>query len=139
MRAIQLDSHMKNTIKHWKYISHDIHEPLNITDYNKLAKMLDILLDAVGADESHELMGLIDVISHMITMYDERKKYQTKTTGIDALKFLMQQHNISQTELPEIGSQGVVSEILHGKRKLNLNQIQKLSKRFHVSPNTFIE
>ena len=85
-------------------------------------------------------MGLVDVISHMISMYDERESHAVKNvTGVTALKFLMNQHHIKQTELPEIGSQGVVSEILQGKRKLNINQIKKLSKKFHVSPNTFID
>jgi HTH-type transcriptional regulator/antitoxin HigA len=83
---------------------------------------------------------LIDVISHMITMYDERKNYQIQgIAGVDALRFLMDQHHLTQTDLPEIGSQGVVSEILQNKRKLNVGQIKKLSKKFHVSPNTFIE
>lgn len=140
MRAMQINHNIKNTIKHWKHISSDIHEPLNLADYNKLAKILDNLLDIVGEDETHELMGLVDVISHMITMYDERKHYQIKdVSGIDALKFLMEQHNLKQSDLSEIGSQGVVSEILQGKRKLNINQIKKLSDKFHVSPNTFIE
>lgn len=140
MSAVSLNHDIKNTIKHWKHISNAIHEPLNSTDYNRLAKILDELLDIVGEDESHELMGLIDVISHMLTMYDERKNYQIKeVAGVDALKFLMEQHELRQSDLPEIGSQGVVSEVLQGKRELNLSQIKKLAKRFHVSPNTFIK
>jgi HTH-type transcriptional regulator/antitoxin HigA len=39
----------------------------------------------------------------------------------------------------EIGSQGVVSEILNGKRQLNITQIRKLSERFKISPATFID
>jgi HTH-type transcriptional regulator/antitoxin HigA len=35
------------------------------------------------------------------------------------------------------GSKSVVSEILHGSRKLNRNHIEKLSKRFNVSPAVF--
>jgi HTH-type transcriptional regulator/antitoxin HigA len=140
MAAQRKDHNMQSAIKHWKYIANEIYEPLNNADYNKLAKFLDKLLDIVGEDEAHELIGLVDVTSHMIAMYDERKNYEIKNVrGIDALKFLMQQHQIKQSDLPEIGSQGVVSEILQGKRKLNLNQIKKLSKRFHVSPNTFID
>ncbi len=50
----------------------------------------------------------------------------------------MKQHNIKQSDLPEIGSQGVVSEILRGKRELNISQIKKLAKEFRVSPDTFI-
>jgi len=38
----------------------------------------------------------------------------------------------------EIGSQGVVSEILNGKRELNVRQIRELANRFHVSPAVFI-
>ena len=49
----------------------------------------------------------------------------------------MEEHSLSQSDLPEIGSQGVVSEILNGKRKLNVRQIQGLAKRFQVSPATF--
>ncbi len=41
MTTLQTNSAIKSTIKHWKYISHDIHEPLNKTDYNKLSKILD--------------------------------------------------------------------------------------------------
>lgn len=138
MRAMKLNNDLKSTIEYWKHISRDIHEPLNDKDYNKLSQMLDYLLDIVGEDENHELIGLVDVISHMISMYDEQN-YQIKgVSGVDALKFLMEQHHLRQQDLPEIGSQGVVSEILQGKRSLNVNQIKKLAKRFHVSPGTFL-
>jgi HTH-type transcriptional regulator/antitoxin HigA len=40
--------------------------------------------------------------------------------------------------LPEIGSQGVVSEFLSGKRELNLRQVKALAQRFKVSPNVFL-
>lgn len=53
------------------------------------------------------------------------------------LKFLMEQHGLTQSELPEVGSQGVVSEILRGGRQLNARQIQALSQRFHISPAVF--
>jgi HTH-type transcriptional regulator/antitoxin HigA len=50
----------------------------------------------------------------------------------------MLDHNLKQTDLTEIGSQGVVSEILNGKRELNIRQIKLLSKRFSASPSVFI-
>jgi HTH-type transcriptional regulator/antitoxin HigA len=40
--------------------------------------------------------------------------------------------------MKEIGSQGVVSEVLSGKRSLNSRQIKALSERFGVSPAVFI-
>jgi HTH-type transcriptional regulator/antitoxin HigA len=59
-------------------------------------------------------------------------------TGIQALKFLMEQHGLKQADMHEIGSQGVVSEILAGKRDLNIRQVRALSERFGVSPATFV-
>jgi len=44
-------------------------------------------------------------------------------TGLDMLRFLMEQHGLRQKDLSELGSQGVVSEILAGKRELNLPEI----------------
>jgi len=77
----------------------------------------------------------------MITMYDENhEEHLQKGSGIDALKFLMEQHGLDQSDLKnEIGSQGVVSEILKGKRQLNISHIKKLAERFHVTPATFID
>ncbi|KTD55171.1 Antitoxin HigA [Legionella sainthelensi] len=141
MTALAHNDFIQDTIQCWKKISPVIHEPQNTDDYEKLSSLLDNLLDVVGEDESHELMGLIDVISHMISVYDdEHYQFLEGGTGIDALKFLMEQHDLNQNDLKnEIGSQGVVSEILNGKRQLNVTQIRKLSKRFKVSPATFID
>jgi HTH-type transcriptional regulator/antitoxin HigA len=59
-------------------------------------------------------------------------------SGAEMLQFFMEEHGLAQSDLPEIGSQGVVSEILSGKRKLNLRQVRALAERFHVSPTVFI-
>ena len=50
----------------------------------------------------------------------------------------MDQHGLKQADLPEIGSQGVVSEELAGKRELNIRQVRALSERFAVSAATFV-
>ncbi|MCW8400884.1 helix-turn-helix domain-containing protein [Legionella sp. PATHC038] len=141
MTALAHNNYLEETIQHWKHISPIIHDPQNDDEYEKLANMLDQLLDIVGDNESHELMGLVDVISHMITQYDENHAEQLqKGNGIEALKFLMEQHGLDQSDFKnEIGSQGVVSEILNGKRQLNLSHIKKLAERFHVTPATFID
>ena len=52
-------------------------------------------------------------------------------------KEMMKEHGVTQSDLPELGSQGVVSEILHGRRELNTRHIKALSKRFGISPAAF--
>ena len=92
--------------------------------YARMAKILESLLDEAGADESHPVMGLIDIVDDLIDDYESELRPLPQTNGVDALKFLMEQHDLKQTDLHEIGSQGVVSEILTGKRELNLRQVQ---------------
>ena len=50
----------------------------------------------------------------------------------------MKEHDLTQGNLPEVGSQGVVSEVLNGKRRLNVRQILALSHRFGVAPAVFL-
>ena len=45
----------------------------------------------------------------------------------------MQQHGLRQSDLPEVGSQGVVSEVLAGKRPLNARQVKALVRRFKLA------
>jgi HTH-type transcriptional regulator/antitoxin HigA len=50
----------------------------------------------------------------------------------------MDEHGLTQSDLSEVGSQGVISDILRGKRVLNVRQIRALAKRFQVSPAVFV-
>ena len=50
----------------------------------------------------------------------------------------MDEHGLTQSDFPEIGSQGVVSDVLRGKREFDVRQIRALATRFHVSPAVFI-
>ena len=83
-------------------------------------------------------MGLVDIVGDLIEDYEAQRHPLPTATGMQALKFLMEQHGLKQNDLREIGSQGVVSEILTGKRDLNIRQIRALSERFGVSPATFV-
>ena len=106
--------------------------------YARMTKILERLLDEAGADESHPIMGLIDIVADLIDDYESEVHPLPQTNGVDALKFLMVQHKLKQADLYVIGSQGVVSEILTGKRELNLRQVRALSERFGVSADTFL-
>ena len=106
--------------------------------YHYMVDTLEDLLTQTGSDETHPLMGLVDIVGDLIADYEANQKTLHEATGIEALKFLMQQQGVKQHQLPEVGSQGVVSEVLNGKRSLNVRQIRALAERFGVSPVTFI-
>ena len=80
---------------------------------------------------------MIDTLGTLIKDYEDRNLAEPEADPLGNLKYLMVEHEMNQRALKEIGSQGVVSEILNGKRELNVRQIKALSKRFHVSPIVF--
>ena len=110
----------------------------NEREYNAAVKRLNELLDEIGTDEKHPLYGLLDTLGTLVHAYEEEHYPIPDAGGVDVLRFLMEEHGLTQSDLLEIGSQGVVSEILSGKRELNVRQIRMLAKRFKVSPAVFV-
>mgnify|MGYP001561531725 CR=1 FL=1 len=106
-------------------------------DYDRAVAILNKLLDEVGDDVRHPLYHFLQVLGTLIESYEEDHVKVPDVSGRDVLKFLMEQHDLKQSDLPELGTQSVVSEVLSGKRELNTHQIKALSKRFHVSPAVF--
>lgn len=130
---------LEKAIEHWTYVAPILSRPKNEKEFKLLQMHLNTLLDKIAGDENHPLMGLIDMISDLIASYEEENHPLAIGRGVDALKYLMISHHLHQDDFPEIGSQGVVSEILHEKRSLNLRQIKLLAKRFSIEPATFID
>ena len=123
--------------QHWTAVS-SLLSIRNEHEYDLAIEHLNRLLDEVGPDEQHPLYTLLDTLGTLIHAYEEEHHPMPECSGADVLRFLMEEHGLTQSDLPEIGSQGVVSEILRGKRELNVRQIRALATRFHVSPAVFI-
>jgi HTH-type transcriptional regulator/antitoxin HigA len=104
----------------------------------KSGSSLDSLIDEVGNNERHPLSSLMETIGSLIETYESQNIPKIEGNPIDTLNALMEEHGLKQADLPGIGSQGVLSEILSGKRQLNVRQIKLLSNRFIVSPSVFV-
>jgi len=133
-----MNTQLKEVAKVWPNIQSVFSVPHNEKDYNKLVKLLDSLIDEVGNNESHRLSRLMETIGSLIESYESQNYPDIEGDPINALKSLMEEHGLKQSDLPEIGSQGVVSEIISGKRQLNVRQLKLLGKRFKVSPIVFV-
>ena len=107
-------------------------------EYDVAIARMNELLDEVGSDEQHPLYDLLDTLGTVILAYEERHYPIPECTGIDALQFLMEGHELGRNDLPELGTPDALSEILDGKQELTLGQIRLLADRFHVSPATFV-
>lgn len=107
-------------------------------DYERAVDALDQIIDEIGEDEKHPLAELADALGVFIEKYEAEHVPVPQAKPTAVLKHLMREHDIRQSDLPEIGTQGVVSEVLTGKRDLNVRQIKRLARRFGVSPEVFI-
>lgn len=110
----------------------------NELDYMRLVALLNTLLDTIGNDEGHPLVGLLEIVGDLIEAYETLHHEVPDSSPIGVLRFLMEEHSLKQADLPEVGSQGVVSELLSGKRAINARQARLLAERFNVSPAVFL-
>ncbi|WFR81570.1 transcriptional regulator [Janthinobacterium rivuli] len=106
--------------------------------YEQAVSVLHQLLDAGAADEKHPLAGLVDSVGRLIADYDQEHFPPAPVSPAATLRLLMEQQALTQSDLPEVGTQGVVSEVLNGKRDLNVRQIKALAQRFDVPTSVFI-
>ena len=108
-------------------------------EYDAAVERLNALVDEIGDSPKDPRYRLIETLSVLIEAYDREHHSLPEASGTEVLRFLMQEHGLTQKDLPEIGSQGVVSEVLAGRRRLNVRQIQALAARFGVDPGVFID
>ncbi len=129
---------IRQAAEHWQFVSSLLRKPRNEADYDTLVSALDELPDLIGEDEYSPLMSLVDILSDWIEAYDLEPRPMPVASGVEVLRSMMREHGLTQSDLPGVGAQSVVSEVLSGKRQLNLRQIRWLAERFGVSVETFI-
>ena len=125
-------------IQIWPSISPILSPPQNDEDLDKLIGLADCVIDQAQGKKNHPLMGLLDIVGTLISEYEQRNIPEPAGTPIGCIKYFIQEYGLKQKDLTELGSPGVISEILSGKRELNKRQIKALSKRFGCSPAVFI-
>jgi HTH-type transcriptional regulator/antitoxin HigA len=85
-----------------------------------------------------EEQRLGELLTLLITDYEEKHYQLPKTSGVEVLKELMRANGLRQKDLVDVfGTESIVSEVLSGKRELNKEQIRRLSEKFRVSPAVF--
>ena len=117
----------------------EVASPTPITSERQHSEYLSVLDQLAGKENpSPEEEKYAQVLLTLIEVYEERHHPVPDAPPIQVLRTLMDANNLRQKDLvPIFGSESIVSEVLHKKRALNKSHIEKLSKRFHVSPAVF--
>jgi HTH-type transcriptional regulator/antitoxin HigA len=117
----------------------EVSSPAPITSERQHEEYLSVLGKlASKANPTSEEEKYAEVLMTLIEAYEEEHHSVPDASPIAVLRALMDANDLRQKDLVTIfGSESIVSEVLHKKRALNKAHIEKLSKRFHVSPALF--
>ena len=123
---------------HWSVIA-----PLltirNEEDYEQAIKRLNYLIDEIGTNEQHPLYNFLDTLGTLIEAYEAEHHSVPNCSGSDVLAYLMEEHGLTLSDLPEIGTSETIEAILNKDRALTLSQIQQLAQRFKVQSQVFLD
>ena len=108
-RKVRMNAMIKQAVDHWRYVAPLLSKPENEDDFHTLTEALDELLDIVGDDESHPLMGLIHQLGDLVSAYEHEHLPMPEGDGRTALALLMEQHGLSQADLSDVATQSVIS------------------------------
>jgi len=117
----------------------DVNMPMPITSERQHADYLAVL-DKLANKETltREEDNYAQVLMMLIEAYEDEKHAIPDASPVEVLRTLMEANGLRQKDLaPMFGSESVVSEVLSGRRAINKTHIEKLSKRFNVSPAVF--
>lgn len=93
----------------------------------------DLVPDSKESDE-------LEVLSILIKNYEAVNFPVPKPKPLEAIKFRLEQLNMSEADLSEIlGYRSRKSEVLSGKRKLSLAMIRKLSEALKIPADILIQ
>jgi HTH-type transcriptional regulator/antitoxin HigA len=117
----------------------EVGSPTPITSERQHEEYLSVL-DKLASKEkpTTEEEKYAEVLMTLIEAYEEKHHSIPDASPVEVLRTLMDANDLRQKDLaPIFGSESIVSEILHKKRDLNKTHIEKLSRRFNVSPAVF--
>ena len=137
MEALKL----RDILSAWPKVQPLIGRIANNKQHKERLQYLEKLMEArVSSNENPgALSQLIALVSESVENYEKERFSFDISDPIGNLKFLMEQHGLTQKDLSEIGTQGRVSEILSGKRPLSKKHIEIFARRFDVSPAVFFD
>jgi HTH-type transcriptional regulator/antitoxin HigA len=99
---------------------------------------LEKLLDK--SNRTPEERRLTELLTLLIEDFEAKRYSLPAATPRDILRHLMDSNGLRQVDLVDVfGTASIASEVLSGKRALAKSHIEKLSRRFNVSPELFFQ
>ncbi|MGB0562790.1 MAG: helix-turn-helix domain-containing protein [Spirulinaceae cyanobacterium] len=103
-----------------------------VTTQNVINELLDSEILTLEEED------YLNVLGALVFEYEEENIAIPDISGIELLKTLIDEFYLEPKELISVfKTESILAEVLNGKRNLTLEQIDKLSMLFHISPAAF--
>jgi HTH-type transcriptional regulator/antitoxin HigA len=111
----------------------------NKSEYDRVVSLMNKLAVIPEDRITLEQERLLDLLTLLIETYDEEHYQIPDAAPHEVIQLLMQERGLRNKDLePALGSRGVTSEVISGKRRPSRTQIKKLAEFFGVAPEVFI-
>lgn len=135
-----MNARLDSALAHWAYVAPLLAPAKTKSQHKALVEALDAVLDAGGADETNPLAGLAALLGDLVSDYEQaHHPMPPAMDAVEVLRWFMARDGLRQCDVPEIGNQAKVSEVLCGQRLLNLRQAKALAARFGVALEMFAD
>ena len=105
--------------------------------YDEYLLLLEPLLFTTSKTEEEQMVG--HILALLIEEYENKHYPIPEPEPLDYLLHLMDAGNLKQKDLVGIlGSKGVVSEVINGKREISKAQAKALGQYFNTSYKSFL-
>lgn len=105
--------------------------------YDKVIAIMDNLVDQMSGQNPNHTMAL-DYLGTLVAKYEDEHYQIPDASPSGVLQFLMDQHDLKQSDLEPCMTQSRVSDVLRGEREISKDQAKCLAARFNVPIDVFL-
>ena len=119
-----------------RYVPRPLHDA---DDYAVAVRAIEPLAgfeDRLNADQTDYL----EAVSSFIEAYDQTRVKWPKGRPVETLQFLLEQHDLCAADLSRIlgSDRSLGPKLLRGERRLTVDHIRALARRFNVEPGVLL-
>jgi HTH-type transcriptional regulator/antitoxin HigA len=109
-------------------------------EYKRALRIVDGFAVSSEGSLASGVQDYFETLVLLVEAYESKNEHvdTSSVDPIEVLKHLMEEHEMKSSDLGKlIGSKGIASEILNGKRELSKAHIVKLAEHFSVDASVF--
>ena len=111
-----------------------------VTDDHDLQERMAIIdeLYSCAEDIDHVAIKFADLVTDRVYEYEKKNRNVPNVSPSEALSYCIKERGLRQADLKSVASQSIISELINGKRVMNIDQVKGFAAFFDVPVETFM-